>query len=456
MLESAPLFREHPLNDFRESEEAVLRSFSFGLRLVCVLIVLCGISTISYGSGFSIFEQGAKASGMGGAFTATADDPSAMFYNVAGIAYQRKLAGMMGATLITFGNEFEGDPATEFPGAGVDGSYEHHSFIIPTTYVVIPIGENITFGLGQFTAFGLRTHWQDENRFPGRFISQDANLKTASVQPSLAFKMMGDRLALGVGLEYRTSHISLERNNAAVNPFTGRIVDVAHIRLNSDWNSAYGVNVGLIFKPAATLSVGASYRSAMDIDYEGDATFTQISTGNAQLDAIVRAGLPPNQSMTTTLPFPAFTHVGVATTVIPNWQVAFDVDHTSWSRFKELLVEFEQNPERNLSAQQNWENTLSYRLGGNHPVTPNWDVRLGAVYDENPQPDEAVGPLLPDSDRLGVSFGLGFHNDHWRVDATDMVLHFYDRSTFGQNADNFNGTYKTSANLFSLNLGYTF
>lgn len=433
-----------------------MRSFSFALRLSCLLIVLASISTVSYGSGFSIFEQGAKASGMGGAFAATADDPSAMFYNVAGIAYQRRMAGMMGATLINFHNEFEGDPATEFPGAGVDGRYVAHNFIIPNTYVVIPIGENLTFGLGQFTAFGLRTHWENENRFPGRFISQDANLKTTSIQPSLAFKMMNDRLALGVGLEYRTSHISLERNQANINPFTGRIVDVAHIRLNSDWNSDYGFNVGLIFKPAETLSVGASYRSPMDIDYEGDATFTQILTGNPQLDAIVRAGLPPNQNMTTTLPYPAFTHFGIATTAVTNWQVELDVNHTSWSRFQTLLVEFELNPERNLEAEQNWEDTLSYRLGGNHPVTPNWDVRLGAVYDENPQPDEAVGPLLPDSDRLGITFGLGFHNDHWRLDVSDMVLHFYERNTFGQNTDNFNGTYKTSANLFSINAGYTF
>lgn len=433
-----------------------MRSFSFTLRLFCASVVFCSISAIAYGSGFSIFEQGAKATGMGGAFTATADDPSAMFYNVAGIAYQRKLSGMMGGTLITFDNSFEGDPATEFPGAGVGGRYADHSFIIPATYVVIPIGQSITFGLSQFTAFGLRTEWQDPNRFPGRFISQDANLKTASIQPSLAFKMMGDRLALGLGFEYRTSHIQLERNNAAFNPFTGRIVDVAHIRLDSDWNSDYGFSAGLIFKPTSSWSVGASYRAPMDIEYKGDATFTQISTGNAQLDAIVRAGLPPDQKINTTLPFPAFTHVGIATTMITNWQVAFDVDHTSWSRFKELLVEFDRNPERNLRAEQNWENTLSYRLGGNHPVTPNWDVRLGAVYDENPQPDEAVGPLLPDSDRLGVSFGLGFHNDHWRVDATEMVLHFYDRNTFGKNADNFNGTYKTSANLFSLSLGYTF
>ncbi|HWS72559.1 MAG TPA: transporter, partial [Thermoanaerobaculia bacterium] len=65
---------------------------------------------MAFGSGFSIFEQGAKATAMGGAFAATADDPSAIFYNIAGIAQQRQLTVLGGATAINFANEFKGDP----------------------------------------------------------------------------------------------------------------------------------------------------------------------------------------------------------------------------------------------------------------------------------------------------------------------------------------------------------
>ena len=38
-------------------------------------------------AGFGIFEQGTKAMGMAGAFTAQADDPSALFHNAGGLAF---------------------------------------------------------------------------------------------------------------------------------------------------------------------------------------------------------------------------------------------------------------------------------------------------------------------------------------------------------------------------------
>lgn len=392
---------------------------------------------------------------MAGAFAATADDPSAMFYNVAGIAYQRRMSAYAGGTMITFRQGFRG--STEgFPGPEVTGAFEDHIFNLPNVYTVVPIGENATFGFGQFVAFGLRTDWEDGTEWAGRFISQDANLKTTSLQPSFAMKMANDRLAWGVGLEYRTSHITLERNNAAINPFTQRIADVAHVRLDSEWSDGWGYNVGLLYRPTDMWSFGFQYRSDMDIEYDGDAKFTQIPTGNAQFDAAVQAQLPPNQKIQTTLPFPAFYSVGVATKLVPNWTIELDGVFATWSRFERLQVEFEQTPAVNLDIEENYEDSYSIRLGGNRAVTERWDVRLGAVYDRTPQPVEVVGPLLPDANRTGVTLGLGWHNEHFRADISNMILLFEERDTMGRNADNFNGVYNTQGNLLSVNLGYTF
>jgi len=228
------------------------------------------------------------------------------------------------------------------------------------------------------------------------------------------------------------------------------------VRLNSDWDHDIGFNVGLMFRPSDNWSLGLSYRAAQDIDFGGDATFTQIPTGNPQFDAIVASQIPPDQKITTTLAFPSMTHFGIATKVIPNWTVEFDVDQTQWDRFKSLDINFEQTPANNLSRVESWDNSFSYRLGANHPVTDNWDVRLGTVYDESPQPVEAVSPLLPDSDRLGVTFGVGYKRGPWKIDVSDMVLHFIDRDSLGRSQDNFNGRYKLNANLFAVNVGYVF
>ncbi|MEA2490674.1 MAG: long-chain fatty acid transport protein, partial [Acidobacteriota bacterium] len=241
-----------------------------------------------------------------------------------------------------------------------------------------------------------------------------------------------------------------------LSPFSGRFVDVANIRLVSDYGDDIGWNLGVLFKPTPRLRIGAAYRSDMDIELEGDAEVSPISTGNAQFDAFVRTQLPPNQAINTTFPFPAIASAGIAFSPNDRWDIEFDVVRMTWSQFEALTVNFETTPAAGFTRPQNWEDSSSFRLGTNIEATPNWDVRLGAVYDQNPQPTEAVSPLLPDADRIGATMGAGWHAGPFVIDGSLMVLHFKDRSTNGLNAEGFNGTYKTDALLWSVNAGYRF
>jgi long-chain fatty acid transport protein len=423
------------------------------LRLILVTTLACFVSAAAFGAGFSIFEQGAKATGMAGAFAATADDPSAIFYNPAGLAQQRELTVLGGATFINFTNEFAGDPNSEFT-SGVEGKYNRHTFVPPNVYATIPIGSNLTIGLGAFSAWGLRTDWQDP--WAGRFISRDADLKTMSFEPAIAWQSSDGKIAIGGGIEYRRGRVILNANRGTLNPFNGRFVDVSNTRLESEYANDYAYNAGFLWK-TDRFRFGASYRSDMDLEFKGKADFQQISTGNTQLDALVASQLPPDQTISgTVLPFPSVTAVGVAFKPTDNVEVEFDVTHMTWSRFKELTVHFDVTPAASFTRPQNWDDSSCYRLGANIKATNVWDVRLGALYDKNPQPTEAVGPLLPDSDRIGATFGVGFHSGPFIVDAAAFILHFKDRSTNGVNADGFNGTYQTDATLWSFNVGYRF
>ena len=93
---------------------------------------------------------------MGGAFAATADDPSAIFYNVAGIAQLRRTEITFGGTAINFQNSFTGDPNDLFT-AGMTGSKNRaHTFIVPNAYATMPIGSNMTVGVGVFAPFAKR------------------------------------------------------------------------------------------------------------------------------------------------------------------------------------------------------------------------------------------------------------------------------------------------------------
>jgi long-chain fatty acid transport protein len=432
----------------------VLRRFNLRLSRLLIPLATLLITGAAFGSGFALFEAGAKAVAMGGAFAATADDPSAIFYNVAGIAQLRSTEVLFGGTAINFQNSFTGDPNDPFTAGASGSKYRAHTFVVPSAYATMPLGGNMTVGVGVFAPFGLRTNWAQP--WIGRYISSDANIKTVSVEPAIAWQTSDGRLAIGGGPEYRRGRVILARNTQFTNPFTNRITDVASTYLTSDWADKWGWNVGILYKPTPTWRIGASYRNGMTLDFKGTATITQIPSGNAQFDAVVASQLPPTQPVTTSIAMPRFIYLAVATTAIENWNIEADVVQNNWSTFKTLQINLLTTPKQSITREQNWKNTYSYRLGANHPVTSDWDIRLGALYDKNPEPVTAVTPLLADGDRIGVSFGVGYHAGPFILDATEFALHFKTRSTEGQSPDAFNGTYKTDANLITVNLGYRF
>jgi long-chain fatty acid transport protein len=71
---------------------------------------------------------------------------------------------------------------------------------------------------------------------------------------------------------------------------------------------------------------------------------------------------------------------------------------------------------------------------------------------------EYVEPLLPDANRVGYNLGFGYQlTEHLNLDVSWLFLKFSDRKAENTIPEvNFDGTYKTYANLFGVNFGYTF
>jgi long-chain fatty acid transport protein len=83
-------------------------------------------------------------------------------------------------------------------------------------------------------------------------------------------------------------------------------------------------------------------------------------------------------------------------------------------------------------------------------------IRAGYLYDHSPVTPEYVEPLLPDANRNGVNVGLGYQiTKEISVDVSYMFLKFDQRQAVNT-AINFDGTYNATANLFGVDLGYTF
>jgi long-chain fatty acid transport protein len=425
-----------------------------GRALTFIALVALAAGPI-HAAGFSIFEQGTKAMGMAGAFTAQADDPSMLFHNAGGLAFVTQRQFSLGTTYIK-GTKADFQGAAPFPGPGVREEGVLLSEFPPHAYWVQPINNTWKFGLGIETPFGLVTEWKNPNQYSGRFLSTKAAIETFDVNPTLGWQVTPN-FGIGIGGIARFAKVELNRHVPLINPFTQTAVDVAALKLDADFSEGYGFNVGLLHKVNNSFSWGLSYRSQISVDMEGDARLTQISTGNAQVDALVASRLPFNSNVPveTTIDYPDSASLGLAFGLSPNLLLETDVNWTGWSSFKEVPITFTNGALPSQVLPEQWDDAFNYRAGLRWTTSPSAQWRFGYVFDETPQPEEGMSPLLPDADRQGLTLGFG-HTGGFGYDLAVMYLDFKERTrnqSFPGEGPYF-GTYKTKALLFGLTLNF--
>lgn len=431
-----------------------MRSLTKNLWAAGAIALLVAVP--AHGAGFGIFEQGSKAMGMAGAFTAQADDPSAIFHNPAGLAFQRERAFMVGTTLIRPTSEFTG--LAPFPGPGVTEEQADDLLFFPShVYYVQPIGHRATFGIGVTSPFGLTTEWDDPDNFSGRYIATRTELRTFDLNPTFAWQVTPS-FSVGIGASARFADVQLDRRVPFFNPITRRVQDAAAVTLESDLEVGYGFNAGLLHRVNNSFSWGLSYRSKVEIDFDGDGSFRQISTGVPALDAAVAQTIPFGQDLPieTSVEMPDLASLGLAFHLSPRLLLETDANWTGWSSFDEIDIRFTQNPQFSSSIPERYEDVWNYRVGLAWQTSPTSAWRFGYVYDETPQPEGSVSPLLPDNDRDGYTIGYGY-DGNWDFDVAFMYLDFGTRTrdeNFPDEDDAYFGTYDNEAYLLGLTLGF--
>ncbi len=398
--------------------------------------------------GFAFFDQGAKATGLAGAFAAQADDASALFYNPGGLALlKKKKAGALGLTVSKRNESLYQGLA---PGVGAGTAAEQETpFELPAhLYGVLPLGERGVVGVGIYSPFLLSTEWQGEATFAGRFLATGAEITTYDVNPTVAFALTPN-LGIGLGATYRTAEVATDRRYAALNPFNGRLVDAASVHQKTDMEAGFGWNVGLLHKVSPRFSYGLAYRSKMSIDLPGVGRMTQISTGNQQLDDLFAATLPLDRDLAleTRLELPDVATLGIAIGLSKSITLELDVNRTGWKTFRELAFTYSGAPILDQTFTQSFEDSLSYRAGLliKRPTGPQF--RFGGAFEESPQPDFTVGPLLPDSNRTVLAAGFG-------VDWLDVAFAWttYDQRIVRTNIDGINGNWRASSWMVAITL----
>ncbi|MDP3149220.1 MAG: outer membrane protein transport protein [Ignavibacteria bacterium] len=410
---------------------------------LCAFLLLC---STAFGSGFQINEHGARAMAMGGAFTAAALDPSILYFNNAGITQMSGFKLMMGSTLIAPSSTFRGvSPKVN------ETKMESQLFTPIHFYATYEITDQIYAGLGFNNPFGLGTKWP--SAWDGRFVSLEIAVETYNLNPVIAYKI-NDNLSIGVGLQYAFGNVLINKDIKIPSAYLGETI--ANVDMNGDATSAMGFTAGLMYKTDCNLTFGVNYRSEVKFDFTGSAK----STGGSSL----AASSLPSGDITASLTTPQQLVVGVSYQYDEKLLLSTDFQWVGWSSYDTLKVNFTSS-NTSSAAPRLYENNYAIRFGANYKYCKDIDFSAGLLYDKNPVKDQFVDATLPDADRLGFSVGAGYKvMDNLSVDVSYLFLRMFERTITNSmvssvtydpnNTLPFNGTYNSTANLFSLSLSY--
>lgn len=413
-------------------------------RSLFVLLLGAAAALPLHASGFAFADQGAKAAGMAGAFVAQASDPSAIVYNPGGLALLEKKKSISAGMAVAAFNEslYQGLP----PGIGIGatGQQETAPAIPPHAYVILPVGRRMVAGVGLYSPFRMRTEWADPGAFVARHLATKSEIQAWDVAPTLGLQL-SPSLGVGLGAVYRTSEISVSRRIAG----QGTDADIGSLDMKTDMEPGYGWTAGLLYKKKR-FSFGFSYRSAIQTDYVGVGKLTQIPTGDAQYDELVKATLPFGQDLplSSSLEYPDQASVGLAFNLSKAFLVEMDVNRTGWSSMDTLALRFAIDPLLDTAYRLDFQDSMSYRLGARWRLPTGPQLRFGYAFDETPQPDAAVGAFLPDSSRNTLSVGAGLD---WLDAAFSWIT--YDQRIVYNSAQGLNGNYR--ANGWALTISAT-
>jgi long-chain fatty acid transport protein len=309
-------------------------------------------------------------------------------------------------------------------------------------------------GISVYTPYGSSLKYQQG--WEGRFVLSEITLRSVYVQPTVSYALT-DKLSVGAGLMVLVAgSVNLQRD-ISLPSAEGKI------ELDGKTKTSFGVNAGIFYKASDKLSLGVSYRSKIDAKVEGgDVTVTNPTPA-------LQSRFVGNK-FDATLPLPATVNVGIGLTPTDKLTIGVDVNWTQWSAYQALRFDFTKDGAAAQvgtgtfsESKRDYQDTFTFRLGGQYKVTDKLALRLGGAYDMTPVKDGYVTPETPDNDRLIGTAGVGYNiTENFGVDASFMFQAIMKRTQTEADllnngtTDRVPGTYRTNISIPGIGLRYNF
>ncbi|AOY57084.1 membrane protein, predicted to be involved in aromatic hydrocarbon degradation [Desulfococcus multivorans] len=403
-------------------------------RLFAVILLSLFLEGTAFASAYRIPEQSADATAKAGAHTAAAVKADSTYYNPANMAWAAD--AWQGEIDLTYLHltaiEYRDARSSRF-----DGDSDKENFLLPTLFIVSPDYNGFRFGFSITEPYGLAKCWEDP--FPKTF-AEEFELKVIEFNPTAAYRF-NDYISIAGGVRFLYNDASV-KSSGVVTP-TGL---TATRDLEGD-TTEWGYNLALSVRPNSNSNIAVTYRSNVDLDFEGDAVLgTNLFQTTVKTDAEV------------TVPAPAVLTIAGAYT-FDKLTVELQWDRTFWSEYETLDFNYDtplMNPVLAAFDQpipKDWDDTDAFRIGLTYQMTNVVALMAGFAYDENPAPDDTLGFELPDSDAWLYSLGARFTlNPNMEIGVGFLYDYKEGRTVTNEDID---GTFDDAA-AFLLTTGFTY
>ena len=208
-----------------------------------LLATLLALPLAVQAGGMHLYEIGTTDLGLAAAGTAArADDASTIYTNPAG------MTRLSGHQLTTGVQALYGVAKYE---SNASGSLGNVNGLRPDANVFYShsVSDRLKLGIGLYGNYGMELDFGKQ--WSGRYLASKVELKAASLQPTVAYKV-NEQLSVGGGLVASYGYTTLERQDLYSPGTTLKTKD-------DDW--AYGARLGVMFEPSRDTRLGVTWQS---------------------------------------------------------------------------------------------------------------------------------------------------------------------------------------------------
>jgi len=395
-----------------------------------LLLVLCLGSasvflpaTVYATNGMNLEGYGPIATGMGGASMAYDNGDAAVMNNPATLGLMPE-GNRLDVALGYLG------PHVKSEMAGAEAKSSATAFYMPAIGWIQRSGP-YAYGVGVFSQGGMGTEY-DANSFLA-FGSGDkvrSELGVGRLIIPFAYNVTPD-LNIGASIDYVWASLDLKMALPG-SQFTSLVTNCSGpacaglsgfaaapwTRLDfsggGDFSGAakgtgFAGKLGATYKINSAFTVGATYHLKTDL------SDLETKSDGATISAAGSGAVGTGKIIVRNFQWPETYAAGVAWNANNDLLVVFDIKQINWSA---VMKDFKMTYEGPLAGApgntidfalpQNWKDQTVFEIGAGYKVSPEWTLRVGLNYANNPIPDTYLNYLFPAIEKSHITIGAGY------------------------------------------------